>query len=480
MSLTIWTFVITLALITMSGAMAWVRKRETPEDYLVASRQVKPWLAALSTVATNNSGFMFIGMIGFTYQFGVEAFWLMAAWILGDLTGWIFVNPRVRRRSEAVKANTLSSLIGTWDGKVHRPVVVACGAVTFLFLGVYAAGQLKAGSTALTALFGWDMYVGSLIAAGIVVLYSYAGGVRADIWTDAAQSFAMIGAMILILVAGNLEVGGWTALMEALRAQDPQLASWTPHATELTLLGFVLGYYFGGFTMTGQPHLMARMIAIESVSAVRTARLYYFAWYVPFFLCSIGVGLYSRAIIPDIASLAVAEGMTSPTELALPLIAERLLPDVLVGIALAGLFAATISTADSQVIVCSGAVTQEIQPRWKDSYLASKLSTLALAAMALAIALLAPEGVFGLVLIAWSALGASFGPLLLIRVYDLPLSTGAALGMIAAALITVSLWHLSPWNDDVFKALPGVLAAGLVYAGWRRRAAPSRAGAETG
>ena len=471
MSLTVWTFLVTLAAITATGALAWKRKRGTPEDYLVASREVPAWLAALSAVATNNSGFMFIGMIGYTYRFGVEALWLMAGWILGDLLGWIFVHPRVRRASDAVGVRTLPALIGTREaGAPQRRVIVAGAVITFAFLGVYAAGQLKAGSVALHALFGWDLSTGALIAAGIVTLYSFAGGVRADIWTDAAQSAAMLLSMVMILIAGGLEVGGWSALTEALGAQDPGLVAWRPHAADLTATGFVVGYVFGGLAMMGQPHLMTRMMAIESAGAIREARRWYFLWYVPFFAFSVGVGLYARALIPDISALAVAEGVTSPTELALPLIAERLLPEVLVGIALAGLFAATISTADSQMIVCSGAVTQEIAPRWRESYLAGKLATLSLAAVALVVALSAPEGVFGLVLIAWSALGASLGPLLVLRVYGRPVSEGAALAMMGAALVTVALWHVSPLNDDLFKALPGALAAGAVYLVRRRRA----------
>ena len=93
------SFIVVLALLTLSGALAWIRKRKTPEDYLVASRDVQPWLAALSTVATNNSGFMFIGMIAYTYRLGLESVWMMVGWVLGDLLMWRFVHPRVRAAS---------------------------------------------------------------------------------------------------------------------------------------------------------------------------------------------------------------------------------------------------------------------------------------------------------------------------------------------------------------------------------------------
>ena len=90
-------FLVMLSLFTLSGAMAWIQKRKTPSDYLVASRAVPPWLLALSAVSTNNSGFMFIGMIAYTYRFGIEAVWMMLGFILGDLTAWLFIHARVRK-----------------------------------------------------------------------------------------------------------------------------------------------------------------------------------------------------------------------------------------------------------------------------------------------------------------------------------------------------------------------------------------------
>jgi sodium/proline symporter len=161
--------------------------------------------------------------------------------------------------------------------------------------------------------------------------------------------------------------------------------------------------------------------------------------------------------------MQIAAGITEPTELALPLITLEMLPAFFVGISLAGLFAATMSTADSQVIVCSGSVTQDIQPRWKDSYIASKVATITIAALALGVALYAPEGVFGLVLIAWSALAASLGSVLILRVLHQPYSTRTAVAMMVAGFGTVLLWHMSPYNDDIFKLLPGLAAAFLVY-----------------
>ena len=456
-----------MALMILSGASSIIRKKRTPRDYLIASRQVKPWLAALSTVATNNSGFMFIGMIAYTYRLGIESIWMMIGWISGDLLAWLFVHPKVRHASHRQSCNTIPALIGQpvsgEPDQQKRLLIMTTGIITFLFLGIYAAGQLKAGSTALHTLFGWNMEVGVLIGTGIVLLYSYAGGIRADIWTDAAQSLVMIVSMGLIMVAGYMEIGGLPALLANLESQDASLVRLFPDELQFGALAFVMGFVFAGFGVIGQPHLMTRLLAIESVAAIKRARVYYFLWFIPFFLASIGVGLYCRAIIPDLASMPLAQDLVEPTELALPMITKELLPEFFIGLSLAGLFAATVSTADSQIIVCSGAVTQDINPRWNQSYLASKLATFAVTSLALIIALYAPEGVFALVLIAWSALGASLGPILILRIFNRPLSSARATVMMVVAIIVVIAWHVSGLDDDVFKLMPGMLSAFIVY-----------------
>ena len=443
------SFVFFMLLMTAAGAMAWIRKKKTPSDYLLASRGVHPLLTALSTVGTNNSGFMFIGMIAYTYRIGIESIWMMVGWIFGDLLAWIFVHPRVRQQSDNLDVNTIPALIGTRKNHTDRWLIAAAGLLTFVFLGIYAAGQLKAGSTALHALFEWEMYVGVLIGAAIVVIYSYAGGIRADIWTDVAQSAVMLIAMVSLLVAGYMEIGGIQALRDKLVEIDPSLIRLFPDNLSFGIAPFVIGFFFAGFSVIGQPHLMTRLMAINSVAEIRSARVYYFSWFVPFFIASVGVGLYSRVIIPDIGALEIARGLQEPTELALPLLTMELLPQIFVGFALAGLFAATVSTADSQIIVCSGAITQDMQPKWRESYLASKLATFSITTFALLIALL------------------------LIRIFSLPLPASVGIAMMMTATLTVVGWRSMGYSDDVFQAMPGWIVAMLLYAaywlGWGRK-----------
>lgn len=455
------SFVVFLLVFVAIGVSSARARKSTTDDYLLAGRDVPPWLAALSAVATNNSGFMFIGQIAYTYRVGIESVWMMVGWVAGDLVAWWLVHPRVRRESERMNVATVPALLGNSKNGQRRFIVILGGLMTFVLLGVYAAAQLKAGSTALQTLFGWEPQAGVIIGAVIVVLYCFSGGIRASIWTDAAQSFVMIAAMVTLLVAASLKLGSPAAVLTNLRGQDPELVRWFPSDLKFGFAMYLLGMTFGGFGAIGQPHILVRFMAIRSVDEIQRARWVYFMWFIPFFMLSIAVGLYSRALMPDLLSIPLTEGLSESqaTELAMPEMARRLLPNVLIGLTLAGLFSATMSTADSQILVCSGAITQDISPRWKNSYVASKCATLVVTALALSVALFAGQGVFSLVLIAWSALGAGLGPALLLRLFGVNLSSLTITLMMAAGVTTVVAWTMLGYDGDVFKLLPGMAAS---------------------
>lgn len=458
------TFGAFLALFTAIGIASARRREETPDDYLVASRNVSPWLAALSSVATNNSGYMFIGQIGFAYVAGVRSIWLAIGWIAGDLMAWAFVHRRVRERSEG--ARSVPSLLAS-QGASGRAVVVVAALLTLVFLGIYAAAQLKAGSKSLHVLFGWDESIGAILGAVIVVVYCFSGGIRASIWTDAAQSMVMLVAMAALLVYAMVEVGGLGALCGRLEAIDPSLVALVPEGSPLALGLWTLGWAGGGLGAIGQPHILIRTMALDSPRSVPRAAAIYFAWFVPFYAAAILVALYARVLMP---------GLTD-AELALPALGSHLMPPVLVGVMLAGLFSATMSTADSQILSCSAAITHDLWPRLGESYLANKLGTIGVAALALGIALFAGSGVFDLVLYAWAALAVTIGPVLLVRVFDGAASGGLGLAMMVAGLATMFLWRGFGLAPFLYEILPGMAAALLVYGAGRglglvARAAP--------
>ncbi len=319
-------------------------------------------------------------------------------------------------------------------------------------------------------LFGWDYLAGTLIGAGIVSAYCFASGIRASIWTDAAQSAVMLVSMLLLLLVSLREIGGMAELWSRLGSIDPTLVNWRPHDLQFGFLLYLMGWISAGVGVLGQPHVMIRAMAIDSGANIPRARRIYFSWYTVFAAAAILVGLCCRALLPG------SEAFDS--ELALPQLSQQLLPGVLVGLILAGLFAATISTADSQILACSAALTQDLFPRWGKSYRYTKLGTLIITAAVVGIVILGHQSVFQLVVLSWSALASGLGPLLALRSLGRPVSSHTAVGMILAGIATVLLWRFQlGLSEAIYDALPGMAAGFIVYAvsaaaGWNKRADP--------
>ncbi|MGJ3248506.1 MAG: sodium/proline symporter [Elainellaceae cyanobacterium] len=450
------TFLTFIALFVGVGIYSGTRKESTTQDYLLASRGVGPGLTALSAVATGNSGFMFIGLIGFTYQIGLSAIWLTIGYIIGDGIAWLSVHRRLREVSEETDSETIPAFLGQ-KMQGGRWITITAALVTLSFLGSYAAAQLQAGSKALTVLFDWDSSIGVIFGAVIVTIYCVSGGIRASIWVGSIQSILMMGSMLLLSVVAIVSSGGMSELWSQLNAIDPSLTGLFPPDLKFGFVPFVMAWTIAGFGVVGQPHIMVRAMAIESAERVGDARNIYVLFNALFSIAATIVGLTSRVLLPEL-------GVGGDVELALPELAATLLPAVLVGLVLVGLFSATISTADAQLLSCSAALTQDIFPQASKSYMLAKLGTLATAAIILVIALLSTDNVFVLVTFSWAALAASLGPLMVVRVFQLPVNPKVAIAMMMVGIATALIWrvglHLS---GDIYEVLPGMIASTLVY-----------------
>lgn len=439
--------------------MSFFQRKKNSGDYLLAGSEVKPWLVALSAVATNCSGYLFIGQIGFTYTFGLQSIWLMVGWILGDFIISSFVHRRLRIQTEKKNVLSFAGVLSEWHGGSFKYLRIIGGFITIAFLGTYAAAQLNAGSKALHVLFGWDYSIGAIIGSVIVLLYCMAGGIRASIWTDAAQSIVMFVAMAVMLFVTVHEVGGMGSVIEGLHNVSDSYMNLFPQNMEMgPFLGpllFVVGWFFAGVGVIGQPHIMVRFMTIDSSKNIARARFYYYLWYIIFFGMTIGVAFAARLLIPEAGNF--------DAELALPQLASQLLPEFFIGLVLAGLFAATMSTADSQIISCTASITNDIAPKKFSGYIANKIATICITIAALFIALNGSESVFSLVIIAWSALGSAFAPLL--TVYALGGKPGekTSIAMTLGGLAMAILWRVWELNSITYEILPGIATGFAIY-----------------
>jgi|TARA_R100001143_G_scaffold18874_1_gene20494 sodium/proline symporter len=459
-------FLLLFLLIGFSSVL--VRSKEQ-SDYLLAGSSVPPSLIGLSAVATNNSGFMFIGVIGYTYATGLPAFTMMVGWILGDWMAATLVTRKVREVSEERGTLTIPELLSRWGGGHFQVLKVVAALIAVSLLGVYAAAQFKAGGKALQALFDWDLRTGAIIGAVMVLCYGFSGGLRASVWTDAAQSVVMIVAMTVMLTMAVFTVGGWQAAWTGLHDVSPTFFQFFPAesvASGLTGAAlFLIGWTFAGAAVIGQPHVMVRFMAVNDVKNIRRARIYYYLWFVAFYTLAVGVGMMARLLMDQGAvdpSLVMSGGQLD-AELALPVMADVLLHPVATGLVLAGLFAATISTVDSLILSCSACLSRDLMPKRWHGYGTARIATLVVVGVSLMIALFAKENVFNLVLFAWGVLGAAFGGLLVVYALGGRPREPLAIAMIVVASSVAIGWRLSGLNATIFEVLPALISAWLVY-----------------
>jgi sodium/proline symporter len=439
-------------------------KEDTTDDYLVAGRGMHPALAALSAVSTWNSGYMFIGFIGFIFLNGYSALWIAVVSTIGQLVAWIWLYKYIQKEGKERNLRSLSSLV---SNKTGAPEAKIAAILSVFFLSIYAAAQLTAGGVALKSMLGWSEITGILIGFVLVVAYCYAGGIRASIWTDAAQSCVMIvGSTILCLVALG-KVGGLSGLHSALVDIDPNMVNVFPSGLKFGVTLWIAAFFLGGLGVAGQPQVVSRIMTLNSDKDRKQAMVWFFVWQTPFIVLMFLIGLACRAIFPEM--------LPADAETGLPRLAQSLNP-ILGGVILASIFAATMSTADSQVLACTAAITDDVKPEWNQDHGKTKKVTLAVAAFATSISLVGQQfpgfgdSVFALVVFAVYGLGGIFVPLVLIRMIGYEPDSKHTISMMIAALLGVLIWTVLGYGEYIFPSVPGMGAAFAVHLGfcWKR------------
>ena len=436
------------------GLASMFVKEDTTDDYLVAGRGMHPALAALSAVSTWNSGYMFIGAVGFTFMMGYNVIWLGLLSTIGQIVAWAWLYKFIQQEGESRGVRSLSSLVAE---KAGAPEAKLAAVLSVLFLSIYAAAQLTSGGKALLVMMGWPEMVGILIGFVLVVAYCYAGGIRASIWTDAVQSCVMIvGSLILCWIALG-DVGGFSGMHDGLKSQDPALVNLMPPDLRFGFSMWAFAFLLGGLAVAGQPQVVSRVMTLGSDSDRKQAMIWFFVWQTPFIFLMTIVGLSSRVLF---------SAADFDPELSLPMLAKDTMPAIGVGMILASIFAATMSTADSQVLACTAAITDDIKPEWSQDHKTTKKVTLVVAAFATMISiggLYIPGGdsVFALVVLAVYGLGGVFVPLLIIRWMGYKPDSKHSIAMMIAAFVGVIGWSFGGFAgaDGVFPSIPGMGAA---------------------
>jgi len=406
-----------------------------------------------------------LGLVGEAYLFGMSAFWIVPGIAAGYLFNWFVIAERLRKSTLESNAATLPQFISHRFG-VNSTVlrVVPVIIITAAMLG-YVAAQMNAAGKAFDAVFDLPYWLGVLIGAAVIMAYTITGGFRAVCWTDVIQATFMIIALIGMPIITLFKVGGWDAFVAGAGEIDANMLTWTGGKIGFAMLGFVIGLLGIGLGYPGQPHILARFMAVKDSESVKQGGMIAITWTILVYLGAILFGIFSHIYFGNLAD----------PEQALPLAVGKFLPPMLGGFVIAAIVSAICSTADSQLIVVSSTISRDVLPfigkaknagnRFERMQRLDRLVLLILGLLSVVFALSENRVIFEFVLYAWSALGASFGPVVILGLlWKRTTKAGAIAGMLTGSIITVVWKNVPVLDDTLYELVPAfMLAFAAVY-----------------
>jgi len=447
------TFIGYLCCMLMLGLYAY-KKTNNHSDYILGGRSLSPSVAALSVGASDMSGWLLLGLPGAIYASGVSEVWIGVGLVVGAALNWILVAKRLRVYTElANDSQTLPDFLSHRFADTGLLKTVAAIAI-LVFFTFYTASGLVGGAILFEKVFGLDYFWALLIGTFIIVSYTFVGGFFAVSWTDFFQGILMLLALIIVPTAMYFEVGGSEVMVNTL---DPSMFDFAPSAGIIgliSLLAWGLGYF-------GQPHILVRFMAIAKPSDVRISRNIAMSWMVLALFGALATGLVGAVYFAN-------QPLDNPETVFIFLSKVAFNPWVS-GILIAAILSAIMSTVDSQLLVSSSVISEDIYRPFinpnasdKELMLVGRIAVVSIAVIALLISLNPQSSVLGLVGYAWAGFGAAFGPLILLSLYWNNYNKYGAIASIIFGALTVIIWkNLTGGLFDLYEIIPGFILAAI-------------------
>ena len=459
-----------LYLAFLLGVGVWTFKfNKTQEDYLLAGRKLGPWVTAFSERASGESAWLLLALPGAAITIGLSESWAVIGIILGIIASWFLIAERLREETEKYDALTIPEYLHRKFNDSSNIIRLFSSVIIAFFFLFYVSAQFHASGKVLNSLFDLDPITGISIGAAIIIVYTLMGGFYAVAWTDLLQGILMIGTLVILPIAGYIELSGsGKTIADGLAAADSVFGnnngSYFRGKEGLAALMAALGGLSWGLGYLGQPHLVIRYMAIRNTKDVKVARNIAIAWALP--------GITGAFLVGIVALLYFGPEyfLTVDPEQSMPLLATHLLHPILAGLFISGAVAAMMSTADSQLLVSTSAVTEDFYHQYLGKDLSQevlvKLSRIMIVVLGLAaygIAIFSEiqgKKIFGVVSYAWSGLGSAFGPALVMALWwEKTTRQGIIAGLLVGFLTTI-IWA----NIPELKALVTERLSSFVFA----------------
>ncbi|MFC0677405.1 sodium/proline symporter PutP [Lysobacter korlensis] len=456
------TFSIYLIAMVAIGFVAW-RSTHSFDDYILGGRSLGGYVTALSAGASDMSGWLLMGLPGALFASGVSESWIAFGLIAGAWANWRFVAGPLRVYTERTRnALTLPDYFTHRFADERRVLRVLSALVILIFFAVYCASGVVAGARLFESVFGLSYAEAIWWGAAATILYTLIGGFLAVSWTDTVQATLMIFALVLTPIVVLVSSGGFQPSLALIGESDMARLDWFNGGALgfvgiVSLLAWGLGYF-------GQPHILARFMAADSVATIPKARRIGMIWMVLCLFGAIAVGFFGIAYFA--AHPAAAAPVQANPERVFIVLTEQLFNPWVAGVLLSAILAAVMSTLSCQLLVCSSVLTEDLYKGFvrrnagqRELVWVGRAMVLAIALVAIVIAQDPDSRVLALVGYAWAGFGAAFGPVVLFSLFWQRMTRNGALAGVVTGALTVILWKHT--GSALYEIVPGFIVASV-------------------
>jgi len=445
-------------------AIGWFFYNRTKNlsDYVLGGRGLNAWVTSLSAQASDMSGWLLLGLPGYAYLSGMESGWLAFGLLTGTYLNWKFIAKRLRKYTQIAGDSITLPVFFENRFRDESGILRTVSAIfIIIFFLLYTSSGFVAGAKLFNTVFHIPYFWALFIGVFVIISYTFLGGFMAVSWTDFFQGSLMFIAITVIPVIVVFAMGGFDRSVHKLYVINPEL--FNPMTTAdgkpitviavLSLFGWGLGYF-------GQPHILARFMAIKSSGKIKKARRIAIAWASISLTAAIAVGMSGRAFLIKNPLIGKAE-----SEKVFMKLVDALTTPMVGGILLAAVLAAVMSTADSQLLVTSSAITEDLyrkifkkQLGEKELVSVGRISVIIVAIIAFIIALDPQSSVLDLVAYAWAGFGATFGPVIILSLFWKRMTRRGAVAGIISGGLTVLIWkNVSGGLFNLYEIVPGFI-----------------------
>ena len=453
------SIVVYMSAVIIVGSLYAKRANRSAENYFLGGRSLGPWVSAMSAEASDMSGWLLMGLPGLAYWSGLaSAGWTAIGLALGTYFNWLIISRRLRVYSEKLEAITLPEFFSKRFHEKNNVLLTIASILIIVFFTPYAGSTLMACGKLFSQLFGSSYTTMVIVSAVFVLVYTFLGGFLAESISDFMQAIIMVIALVTTLLIGVSHAGGVAAVIENAREIPGFLSLLTSASpTEQIENGKVLfgaAQSYGGITIVsglawglgyfGMPQVLLRFMAIRDQKELTLSRRVATIWVIISLSAAIFIGIIGRVLFPT----AYLEYGSGSTENIFILMSTSLLPALLAGLVCAGILAASISSADSYMLISASAVSQNIfkglikkDASDKQVMAVSRIILVLITMFAVLVATRGGSVIFTIVDFAWAGLGATFGPLMIFSLFWKRTSyLGAIAGMVTGG-VTVFIWN---------------------------------------